>query len=119
GPPDPARRAGQDRRFARLAATTAGLLYLQMLVGSTVTGHQAGLAYPLKVLLPDLGPSVARIQLAHRTLAVVVGALVVASWVMARRTQRAHPTVTRLAGYAAGLVAVQVGLGMAKGGNRL
>jgi protoheme IX farnesyltransferase len=115
----PVRRDGQDRRFVRLAATGAGLLYLQMLVGSTVTGHQAGLAYPLAVLWPDLGPSVARIQLAHRVLAVAVAALVVAAWVVARRTQRAHPTVTRLAGYAAGLVAVQVALGMANVANRL
>ena len=113
------RRQGQDRRFVRLVAATAGLLYLQMLVGSTVTGHHAGLAYPLAVLWPDLGPSVARIQLAHRALAVVVGTLVVATWVVARRTQRAHPTVTRLAGYAAGLVAVQVGLGVANVANRL
>jgi protoheme IX farnesyltransferase len=115
----PGGRDGRDRRFVRLAATGAGLLYLQMLVGSTVTGHQAGLAYPLAVLWPDLGPSVARIQLAHRALAVVVAALVVATWVVARRTQRAHPTVTRLAGYAVGLVAVQVGLGVANVANRL
>jgi heme o synthase len=115
----PARRDGQDRRFVRLAGTGAGLLYLQMLVGSTVTGHQAGLAYPLAVLWPDLGPSVARIQLAHRVLAVVVATLVVATWLVARRTQRTHPTVTRLAGYAAGLVAVQVALGMANVANRL
>jgi protoheme IX farnesyltransferase len=119
GAGDPARRAVQDRRFVRLAATTAGLLYLQMLVGSTVTGHQAGLAYPLETLWPDLGPSVARIQLAHRTLAVVVGTLIVVTWVVARRTQRAHPTVTRLAGYATGLVAVQIGLGVANVANRL
>ena len=115
----PARRHGQDRRFVRLVGAGAGLLYLQMLVGSTVTGHQAGLAYPLAVVWPDLGPSVARIQLAHRVLAVVVATLVVAIWVVARRTQRAHPTVTRLAGYAAGLVAVQVALGMANVANRL
>jgi heme o synthase len=113
------RRQGQDRRFVRLVAATAGLLYVQMLVGSTVTGHHAGLAYPLAVLWPDLGPSVARIQLAHRTLAVLVGTLVVAVWVVARRTQRAHPSVTRLAGYAAGLVAVQIGLGVANVANRL
>jgi protoheme IX farnesyltransferase len=118
-PADPARRRTQDRRFARLVGATAGLLYLQMLVGSTVTGHHAGLAYPLNVLLPDLGPGVARIQLAHRTLAMVVGGLVVATWVMARRTQRDHPTVTRLAGYAAGLVVVQIGLGVANVANRL
>jgi protoheme IX farnesyltransferase len=113
------RRQGQDRRFVRLVAAGAALLYLQMLVGSTVTGHHAGLAYPLDVLWPDLGPSVARIQLAHRTLAVVVGTLVVAIWLVARRSQRAHPTVTRLAGYAAGLVAVQIGLGVANVANRL
>jgi protoheme IX farnesyltransferase len=118
-PTDPARRHGQDRRFARLVAAGAALVYLQMLVGSTVTGYHAGLAYPLNVLLPDLGPGTARIQLAHRTLALVVGALVVAIWLVARRTQRAHPTVTRLAGYAAGLVAVQIGLGVANVANRL
>ncbi|HET8788909.1 MAG TPA: heme o synthase [Actinomycetes bacterium] len=117
--PGGGRRQGQDRRFVRLVAAGAGLLYLQMLVGSTVTGHHAGLAYPLDVLWPDLGPSVARIQLAHRTLAVVVGTLVVAIWLVARRSQRDHPTVTRLAGYAAGLVAVQIGLGVANVANRL
>jgi protoheme IX farnesyltransferase len=118
-PADRSRRQGQDRRFVRLVAAGAGLTYLQMLVGSTVTGYHAGLAYPLNVLLPDLGPSVARIQLLHRTLAVLVGALVVATFLVARRTQRAHPTVTRLAGYAAGLVAVQIGLGVANVANRL
>jgi protoheme IX farnesyltransferase len=118
-PADRARRQGQDRGFVRLVAAGAGLTYLQMLVGSTVTGYHAGLAYPLNVLLPDLGPSVARIQLAHRALAMVVGVLVVATWVVARRSQRAHPTVTRLAGYAAGLVAVQIGLGVANVANRL
>jgi heme o synthase len=109
----------RDRGFVWLAAAGAGLTYLQMLVGSTVTGHHAGLAYPLNVLLPDLGPGVARIQLAHRALAAVVAALVVATWLVARRTQRAHPTVTRLAGYAAGLVLVQVVLGAANVANRL
>jgi len=118
-PADRSRRQGQDRRFVRLVTAGAGLTYLQMLVGSTVTGYHAGLAYPLNVLLPDLGPGVARIQLLHRTLAVLVGALVVAIFLVARRTQRAHPTVTRLAGYAAGLVAVQIGLGVANVANRL
>ena len=118
-PSDRARRSGRDRGFVRLVAAGAGLLYLQMLVGSTVTGHQAGLAYPLDVLLPDLGPGVARLQLAHRTLAALVAVLVAAIWVVARRTQREHPTVTRLAGYAAGLVAAQIGLGVANVANRL
>jgi protoheme IX farnesyltransferase len=112
-------RVRRDRGFVRLAAAGAALVYLQMLVGSTVTGHHAGLAYPLNVLLPDLGPAVASIQLAHRALAVVVAVLVVAIWLVARRSQRAHPTVTRLAGYAAGLVLVQVVLGVANVANRL
>jgi heme o synthase len=118
---------GRDRRFVRLVAAGTALTYLQMLVGSTVTGHDAGLAYPLNLLWPDLGPSVARIQLAHRTLAVLVGALVVAIWLAARRRDRelrtanlrAHPTVPRLAGYATGLVAIQIGLGLANVANRL
>jgi protoheme IX farnesyltransferase len=118
-PSDRSRRSGQDRGFVRLVTAAAGLLYLQMLVGSTVTGHQAGLAYPLDVLLPDLGPGVARVQLAHRALAALVAVAVAAVWVAARRTQRDHPTVTRLAGYAAGLVAVQIGLGVANVANRL
>jgi protoheme IX farnesyltransferase len=113
------RRPDRDRGFVRLVAVGAGLIYLQMLVGSTVTGHDAGLAYPLNVLLPDLGPGVARIQLAHRALAILVAALLVATWLVARRTQRTHPTVTRLAGYAAGLVLVQVVLGAANVANRL
>jgi heme o synthase len=112
-------RDGRAGGFVRLVAAGAGLTYLQMLVGSTVTGYHAGLAYPLNVLVPDLGANVARIQLAHRILAVLVGTLIVAIWVAARRSQRAHPTVTRLAGYAAGLVAVQVGLGVANVANRL
>jgi heme o synthase len=112
-------RGRGGRGFVRLATAGAGLTYLQMLVGSSVTGHDAGLAYPLNVLLPDLGPGVARVQLAHRVLAAVVATLVVATWLVARRTQRTHPTVTRLAGYAAGLVLVQVVLGAANVANRL
>jgi heme o synthase len=114
-----AERGGRSRGFVRLAAGAAGLVYLQMLVGSTVTGYEAGLAYRLEVLLPDLGPGVARLQFAHRLLAVLAGAAVVATWLAARRSQRAHPTVTRLAGYASGLVAVQIGLGVANVANRL
>src|ERR671930_376597 len=98
-------RRGGERGFVRLAAAGAGLVYLQMLVGSTVTGHEAGLAYRLQVLVPDLQLGAARLQFAHRLLAALVGVVVVATWLLARRGQRAHPTVTRLAGYAAALVA--------------
>ncbi len=119
GSPPVDRRHGRSRRFARLVMAGAGLTYAQMLVGSTVTGHDAGLAYPLRVLVPDLEPTVAQLQLAHRALAVVTGLAIIAIYLRARRTQRAHPTVTRLAGYAAGLVVVQIALGMANVSNRL
>src|SRR6266536_4262952 len=101
-------RAGRPRGFVRLAMVGAGLTYGHMLVGWTVSGHEAGLAYPLRVLVPDLGVSAAQLQFAHRALALVVGTAVVAVYAIARRTQRAHPTVTRLAGYAAALVVVQI-----------
>jgi heme o synthase len=109
----------RSRRFVRLAMVGAGLTYAQMLVGSTVTGHNAGLAYPVRVLVPDLDLSAAQLQLAHRALAVVVGITVIGIWLRARRTQRMHPTITRLAGYASGLVVVQIALGLANVANRL
>jgi protoheme IX farnesyltransferase len=112
-------RSGRSRRFVRLAMVGAGLTYAQMLVGSTVTGHDAGLAYPVNVLVPDLELSAAQLQLAHRVLAMVVGITVIAIWLGARRTQRMHPTITRLAGYASGLVVVQIALGLANVANRL
>src|SRR5919197_1559579 len=117
-PAGPRARSG-SRRFVGLVAPGAGLVHLQMLVGSTVTGHQAGLAYRLPVLVPDLQLGAARLQFAHRLLAALVGVVVVATWLLARRGKRAHPTVTRLAGCAAGLVAVQVALGAANVANRL
>ncbi len=114
----------RSRRFVRLAAAAAALVYVQMLVGSTVTGHEAGLAFPDFPLMggrwvPDLTLTAARLQVLHRALAVLVGAAVVGVWLRARRTQRAHPTVTRLAGYASGLVAVQIALGIANVWDRL
>jgi heme o synthase len=113
------REAARTSRFARLAMGVAALVYAQMLVGSTVTGHQAGLAYPAGTLVPDLGVSAAQLQFAHRLLATLVGVSVVALWLRARASQRAHPTVTRLAGYAAGLVLVQIALGVANVADRL
>jgi heme o synthase len=110
---------GRSRRFARLAMLGAGLTYAQMLVGSTVTGHEAGLAYPAGVLVPNLDISAAQLQFAHRLLATLVGITVIGIYLRARVTQRAHPTVTRLAGYGAGLVLVQIALGVANVANRL
>jgi protoheme IX farnesyltransferase len=118
-PVDTRDRSGRSRRFVRLTLAGAGLTYAQMLVGSTVTGHDAGLAYPLRVLVPDLSVATAQLQFAHRLLAVLVGVTVIATWLRARRTQAMHPTITRLAGYASGLVLVQIALGAANVSDRL
>jgi protoheme IX farnesyltransferase len=120
------RAAGTERsrRFARLTVVGAGLVYVQMLVGSTVTGRDAGLAFPDFPLMngrlvPDLTLATAKLQVLHRGLAMVVGVVIVLTWLWARRTQWMHPTVTRLAGYASGLVVVQIALGIANVWNRL
>jgi heme A synthase len=117
--PRPA-QAARPRGFARLAAGGATLTYAQMLVGSSVTGHDAGLAYPAGVALPgDFGLAAVQLQFGHRLLAMVVGATIVATWLVARRSRRGQPAVTRLAGAAVALVVVQIALGLANVADRL
>ena len=121
---DRAARAGRGRGLLRLAVAAAAVTYVQMLAGSTVTGYDAGLAFPDFPLMngrlvPDLTLGTARLQVLHRALAAVVAVVVFYTWWRARRDERRHPTVTRLAGYAAGLVVVQVALGAANVWDRL
>jgi len=121
---DRAARAGRGRGLLRLAIAGAAVTYLQMLAGSTVTGYDAGLAFPDFPLMdgrlvPDLALTTARLQVLHRALAAVVAGVVFYTWWRARRDERRHPTVTRLAGYASGLVLVQVALGAANVWGRL
>jgi protoheme IX farnesyltransferase len=121
---DRAARPGRGRGLLRLAVAAAAVTYLQMLAGSTVTGYGAGLAFPDFPLMngslfPDLALTTARLQVLHRVLAAVVVAAVLVTWWRARRDERQHPTVTRLAGYASGLVLVQVALGAANVWDRL
>ncbi len=123
-PPQRAAEPARPRRFVRLAVAAAALTYVQMLVGSTVTGHDAGLAFPDFPLaggriVPELRLAAERIQFAHRVLALVVGAGILYLWWRARRDQREHASVTRLAGYAAGFVGVQIALGAANVWDRL
>ena len=65
-----------------------------MLLGSWVTGHDAGLAYPdfplmNGGLLPAIDAPTQAIQVAHRALAMVVAGLVVWTAVVVRRRRRA------------------------------
>jgi protoheme IX farnesyltransferase len=106
-----------------LIGLTAAAVFAQMLLGSWVTGHDAGLAYPdfplmNGSLLPVVDAPTQAIQVAHRALAVVVVGLVAWSAVaVRRRTQSRLPRT--LAGVAVGLVIVQVALGAANVWSRL
>ena len=118
--PLPRRRIGGPT--ALIAATTVAV-FAQMLLGSWVTGHNAGLAFPdfplmNGGLLPSLTAPEQGIQLAHRALAVVVLGLVL--WrARAVRRSAADPLARRLAGLAVALVLVQLLLGAANVWSRL
>jgi protoheme IX farnesyltransferase len=80
-----------------------------------VTGHHAGLAYadfPLTngSLLPEVATTEQAIHLAHRFMSLVVGGLVLASWLAVRRTTDA-PLPRRLATLMLVLIVVQIALG--------
>ncbi|HYN64914.1 MAG TPA: heme o synthase [Candidatus Limnocylindrales bacterium] len=106
-----------------LIAATGIVVFAQMLLGSWVTGHDAGLAFgdfPLMNggLLPTLTAPEQAIQLAHRALALVVLALVLwMAWSVRRSTSSALPR--RLAAAATLLVLVQLALGAANVWSRL
>ena len=110
------RRAGRPG-LTQLVGITAVAVFAQMLLGSWVTGHHAGLAFadfPLMNgrLLPDLTLAVHQIQFAHRVLAVAVAALVLGTAVVVHR-QTDDSGVRRLAVVAAGLTLLQIALGAA------
>jgi protoheme IX farnesyltransferase len=106
-----------------LVAATAAAVFAQMLLGSWVTGHGAGLAYPDFPLMdgrlvPAVDAPEQAIQLAHRALAVVVAVLVV--WSASAVWRASAVSLTRqLAGAAVILIAVQLLLGAANVWSRL
>jgi heme o synthase len=106
-----------------LVLVTGAAVFAQMLLGSWVTGHNAGLAFtdfPLMngSLAPDLATVEQGIQLAHRALAVVVLVLVV--WMTrAVRRSTAAELPRLLANTAAVLILVQLALGAANVWSRL
>ena len=101
--------------LTRLVGITAVAILAQMLLGSWITGHHAGLAYtdfPLMdgVLLPAVLSSEQAVHLAHRALSVVVAGLVVWTGLALWRSTDA-PLARRLATWMLVLVVVQVALG--------
>jgi cytochrome c oxidase assembly protein subunit 15 len=108
-------------RLARLAA--AGTLTL-IAVGAYVRGEGAGLVFPDWPLMdgrlvPGISSAPAAIHFAHRILSVVVGVLVLAMAVRARRERGRRDPVTMLAVGAALLFVSQVLIGAANVWSRL
>jgi protoheme IX farnesyltransferase len=106
-----------------LIALTGAAVFAQMLLGSWVTGHDAGLAYtdfPLMdgSLIPSMTAAIQVIHFAHRALAVGVTVLVIwMAWAVLRAT--ADPLPRRLAVVAVALIVVQLVLGGANVWSRL
>jgi len=101
--------------LTRLAAVLAVAIFAQMLLGSWVTGHHAGLAYadfPLMngALVPRVFGNEQAIQLAHRAMSVLVAILAVWTALAVRRSTDA-PRPRALATWIVVLVAVQILLG--------
>jgi heme A synthase len=128
GPAAGEQSGGRDRRFPRAAAAVAGLALVQILVGGHVTGVGAGLAFagfPLfdGALVPAVTSADQAWHVLHRLLAVALGAAVaLLAWLARGHVRRLEaglgpawprPWLVRLPDAAAGLVALQVGLGAA------
>lgn len=108
----PLDRVPVDARLRRLARGSAAIVFLQMMIGSTVAGFEAGLSYTtfpgyngslLPAATTEFRPW---LHAGHRVLAYGVAAMVLALAVRARRTGLRSLTLL-----AAALVAVQIVLG--------
>ena len=113
----PARISGRggSQRFTLLAAFTTAIVFALLLFGSHVTATASALVFPDWPLMNgSLIPAVTDVTAAHvlhRWVAAVVGLIVLVLAIVARRTQRDHPTLVRLAVGSAVLFAIQVVIG--------
>ncbi|MCV0403219.1 MAG: heme o synthase [Chloroflexi bacterium] len=101
--------------LTRLLVLASGAIFVQMLIGSWVTGHAAGLAFtdfPLMdgALIPAVTDSREATHLVHRAASVVVAGLVVWVAIAVHRTTEAS-LPRRLALLLVALVVVQIALG--------
>jgi heme a synthase len=101
---------------ARLAAATAALVYVQLLLGATMRHLKAGLAIPdfplaLGRVVPPLTSFPVAIHFAHRLGAIAIALLVAAEVVRAYRSRRRGLEKAALA--LAGLLLLQITLGAA------
>ncbi len=101
--------------LTRLIGLTAVAIFAQMLLGSWVTGHHAGLAYgdfPLMdgALIPTMVASEQVVQFAHRAMSIVVAVLVIWTAVAVHRSTTASLPRT-IATWMVVLIVVQIALG--------
>ncbi len=102
---------GASQWFALLAAFSAASVYALLLFGSHVTATDGTLVFPdwplmSGTMFPPL-TDVTSAQVLHRYVAGLVGIVVIATALVAWRTQRARPVVIRLEVWAAALFLVQ------------
>ena len=113
---------GASQRFTLLAAFTALAAYAVLLFGSNVTSHDAALVFPDwplmgGAIIPPFGamPSGAQVlavtNALHRYVAVIVGVLLAATWLVAWRGQRENRVLFRLVTIAAALYPLQAVVG--------
>jgi cytochrome c oxidase assembly protein subunit 15 len=98
----------------RLSAVTVCAVFLQLLIGAVMRHTKAGLAIPdfplsLGRLIPPLDSFPVAIAFAHRSWALVVAGLVLATAAAAFRSRR--PGLRRTAVALSGVVLVQISLG--------
>jgi cytochrome c oxidase assembly protein subunit 15 len=100
----------------RLTTVTAGVIFLQILIGAVMRHEEAGLAimdFPLAQgkLVPDFVTSGVAIHYAHRVGALITTIFVIWTAMTALRQYRDRPEFTRPAKFAIAMVLVQFTLG--------
>lgn len=105
-----------DREISRRSAFAAGSVLILLLVGSYVTGRDAGVVFsdwPLMGgrLVPDLSVDVYAIHFLHRALAAVAGVVVVLTAIPVMRRKGELPLQARLARLAVGLYGMEIVVG--------
>ena len=118
-------RVEGDRGAGRRTAFAAASVFVLVLVGSYVSGADAGYVFPDWPLmdgraLPELTTDGKAIHFLHRALAAVVGVIVIrVAWLASKEKERS-PLASRLTHAAAGLFVVEVLVGATNvftGGN--
>ena len=112
---EPADHVGDDA-LSKRARFAAGSVFVLLLVGSYVSGADAGYAFPDWPLMdgsviPDLGVESKAIHFFHRALAGIVGVIVFVVTFDIIKKGAEYPGARRFAQGAAGLYAIEVAIG--------